>query len=238
MAFKLFDCTGLFDIFKIPKQEFVSYMLALENGYRRIPYHNRIHAADVLHGVWFLTTQKVPGFRHTSTLFDSDSESGGVRQVNIDCNNTLAHVIPALELMSLYLAAAMHDYDHPGRTNAFLVETRHPLAVLYNDRSVLENHHASASWALLLSDKKFNFLCNLDTAEWKRLRFLIVEAILATDLKKHFAILASSTAKHRPWICQINPTRRPRLINHVLVLIGLWTRTGYSYYRWQSSYPM
>lgn len=31
--------------------------------------------------------------------------------------------IPALELMALNVAAAMHDYDHPGRTNAFLVAT-------------------------------------------------------------------------------------------------------------------
>lgn len=33
---------------------------------------------------------------------------------------------PALELMALYTAAAMHDYDHPGRTNAFLVATSAP----------------------------------------------------------------------------------------------------------------
>jgi hypothetical protein len=33
---------------------------------------------------------------------------------------------PALELMALYTAAAMHDYDHPGRTNAFLVTTHAP----------------------------------------------------------------------------------------------------------------
>ena len=33
---------------------------------------------------------------------------------------------PALELMALYTAAAMHDYDHPGRTNAFLVSTLAP----------------------------------------------------------------------------------------------------------------
>lgn len=30
---------------------------------------------------------------------------------------------PPLELMALYTAAAMHDFDHPGRTNAFLVAT-------------------------------------------------------------------------------------------------------------------
>ena len=35
--------------------------------------------------------------------------------------------LPPLELMALYTAAAMHDYDHPGRTNAFLVTTHHSL---------------------------------------------------------------------------------------------------------------
>ncbi len=60
---------------------------------------------------------------------------------------------------------------------------------MYNDRSVLENHHASSSWLLLKSSEKFNFLCNLDAAEWKRLRYLIVENILATDLNKHYLLL-------------------------------------------------
>lgn len=39
---------------------------------------------------------------------------------------SLAGLIPGLELMALYVAAAMHDYDHPGRTNAFLVATSAP----------------------------------------------------------------------------------------------------------------
>lgn len=38
----------------------------------------------------------------------------------------MAWNVPALELMALYVAAAMHDYDHPGRTNAFLVATNAP----------------------------------------------------------------------------------------------------------------
>ena len=33
---------------------------------------------------------------------------------------------PPLELMAMYTAAAMHDYDHPGRTNAFLVTIHAP----------------------------------------------------------------------------------------------------------------
>lgn len=43
--------------------------------------------------------------------------------------SSLAHLIPGLELMALYVAAAMHDYDHPGRTNAFLVATSAPQVI-------------------------------------------------------------------------------------------------------------
>ncbi|GFW25594.1 cGMP-inhibited 3',5'-cyclic phosphodiesterase A [Trichonephila clavipes] len=69
------------------------------------------------------------------------------------------------------------------------------LAVLYNDRSVLENHHAAAAWNLFLSRPEYNFLCHLDTAEFKRFRFLVIECILATDLKRHFEIVAEFNAK-------------------------------------------
>ena len=73
-------------------------------------------------------------------------------------------------------------------------------AVLYNDRSVLENHHAASAWNLFLSNPNFNFLTGLDQAEFKRFRYLVIESILATDLKRHFEILAEFNAK----VCIIN----------------------------------
>ncbi|XP_014913709.1 cGMP-inhibited 3',5'-cyclic phosphodiesterase A-like isoform X1 [Poecilia latipinna] len=210
VSYRLFEDTGLFETFKIPVKEFMNYFHALESGYRDIPYHNRIHATDVLHAVWYLTTQPVPGLpsliNDHSSASDSDSDSGITHShmgflvsktytVSEDGYGCLSGLIPALELMALYVAAAMHDYDHPGRTNAFLVATSAPQAVLYNDRSVLENHHAASAWNLFMSHPDYNFLVNLDHVEFKRFRFLVIEAILATDLKKHFDFLAEFNAK-------------------------------------------
>lgn len=210
VSYRLFEDTGLFETFKIPVKEFMNYFHALENGYRDIPYHNRVHATDVLHAVWYLTTQAVPGLPSLITdhgsASDSDSDSGITHShmgflvsktytVSEDGYGCLSGLIPALELMALYVAAAMHDYDHPGRTNAFLVATSAPQAVLYNDRSVLENHHAASAWNLFMSRPEYNFLVNLDHVEFKRFRFLVIEAILATDLKKHFDFLAEFNAK-------------------------------------------
>ncbi|XP_006642656.1 cGMP-inhibited 3',5'-cyclic phosphodiesterase 3B [Lepisosteus oculatus] len=210
VSYTLFQDTGLFEIFKIPVREFMSYFCALENGYRDIPYHNRIHATDVLHAVWYLTTRPIPGFQqiHNDHITGSDTDSdSGISPGRVayasskscvitdDSYGCLSWNIPALELMALYVAAAMHDYDHPGRTNAFLVATNAPQAVLYNDRSVLENHHAASAWSLYLSQPEFNFLVHLDHVEFKRFRFLVIEAILATDLKKHFDFLAEFNTK-------------------------------------------
>lgn len=58
--------------------------------------------------------------------------------VSEDGYGCLSSLIPALELMALYVAAAMHDYDHPGRTNAFLVATSAP-QVLMLRQSRLQN---------------------------------------------------------------------------------------------------
>ncbi|KAG7231126.1 hypothetical protein INR49_027166 [Caranx melampygus] len=208
VSYRLFEDTGLFETFKIPVKEFMNYFHALEND------HNRVHATDVLHAVWYLTTQAVPGLPSLITDHGSASDSGvliGARMqafespgggasvytytVSEDGYGCLSGLIPALELMALYVAAAMHDYDHPGRTNAFLVATSAPQAVLYNDRSVLENHHAASAWNLFMSRPEYNFLVNLDHVEFKRFRFLVIEAILATDLKKHFDFLAEFNAK-------------------------------------------
>ncbi|OQR67926.1 cGMP-inhibited 3' [Tropilaelaps mercedesae] len=198
MCYRILFDTGLMEAFHIPEKELLCYLHALECGYRDVPYHNKMHAADVLHGVYYLTTQRVAGLEQTlisDLCIAHEYQQSQPEDENALTYGIIASNLPPLELLALYIAAAMHDFEHPGRTNAFIVATHAPLAILYNDRSVLENHHAAAAWNLLLSKAEFNFLKNLETAEFKKLRYVVIECILATDLKRHFEVLAEFTAK-------------------------------------------
>ena len=46
-----------------------------------------------------------------------------------------------LEQMSCLVAAALHDFEHPGVNNIFLIATDGKIAWKHNDDSVLENFH-------------------------------------------------------------------------------------------------
>jgi hypothetical protein len=43
----------------------------------------------------------------------------------------------------------MHDLNHGGKTNPFLANSMNALATLYNDQSILENHHVATTFMLL-----------------------------------------------------------------------------------------
>lgn len=65
-------------------------------------------------------------------------------------------VFDDLMTMACYLSAAIHDYEHGGVNNDFLIQTRDKLAVTYNDISPLENHHLAAA-ARLMADPRYRF---------------------------------------------------------------------------------
>uniref|UniRef100_A0A2I3RCF3 Phosphodiesterase 1B n=1 Tax=Pan troglodytes TaxID=9598 RepID=A0A2I3RCF3_PANTR len=58
-------------------------------------------------------------------------------------------------------------------------------AILYNDRSVLENHHISSVFRLM-QDDEMNIFINLTKDEFVELRALVIEMVLATDMSCHF----------------------------------------------------
>jgi hypothetical protein len=50
------------------------------------------------------------------------------------------------------------DYGHRGVSNEFLVATRDPIAIRYNDRSPNENMHASEIFRLLTEHDDCDFM--------------------------------------------------------------------------------
>ena len=88
-----------------------------QGAYHPNPYHNCIHATDVLLATNFILNSKA-----------------------------LEDVFSSLEIFAALFAAIIHDVGHPGRTNPYLVNTKHELALLYNDNSVLENHHLAVAF--------------------------------------------------------------------------------------------
>uniref|UniRef100_A0A8C3EW67 Phosphodiesterase n=1 Tax=Corvus moneduloides TaxID=1196302 RepID=A0A8C3EW67_CORMO len=170
--YELLTRYDLINRFKIPISALVSFVEALEVGYskHKNPYHNLMHAADVTQTVHHL-------------LFKTG----------------MVHWLTELEIFAMIFAAAVHDYEHTGTTNNFHIQTRSDSAILYNDRSVLENHHVSAAYRLLQDDEEMNILCNLSKDDWRELRALVIEMVLATDMSCHFQqIKAMKNALQQP----------------------------------------
>ena len=111
--------------------------------------------------------------------------------------------------MSAIFASAVHDVDHPGVTNQFLINTstylssspnislfffflcllESDLAIMYNDESVLENHHLAVAFKLLQADER-NIFSHLTAKQIKTLRKMVIDMVLATDMSKHMQLLA------------------------------------------------
>ncbi len=71
-----------------------------------------------------------------------------------------------LEVGSMLIASACHDFEHFGFNNPFLVDSRLPWALEYNDNSPLENHHIAATFSLMMKEE-YNIFKNLSTEEYK-----------------------------------------------------------------------
>ncbi|GFH22595.1 3'5'-cyclic nucleotide phosphodiesterase [Haematococcus lacustris] len=62
--------------------------------------------------------------------------------------------------------------------------------------SPMENHHLAGAFSLL-KHPDLNFLQAMPKATYDRLRKLVIELVLGTDMKQHFSIMGSFTAMHR-----------------------------------------
>nr|XP_060640871.1 cAMP-specific 3',5'-cyclic phosphodiesterase 4C isoform X2 [Anolis sagrei ordinatus] len=161
ILYRIFQERDLLKTFQIPVDVFITFVMTLEDHYHSdVSYHNNIHAADVAQSTHVLLSMPA-----------------------------LEAVFTDLEVLAAIFAAAIHDVDHPGVSNQFLINTNSELALMYNDVSVLENHHLAVGFKLL-QEENCDIFQNLTRKERQMLRKVVIDMVLATDMSKHMNLLA------------------------------------------------
>lgn len=100
----------------------------------------------------------------------------------------LSNLIPVFDKMALTFSALCHDVSHTAHNNAFEMNSYSKLAIRYNDKSVLENHHLSTTFRILQIPQS-NIFAQMEKSDFQYLRKSMINNILSTDMKEHFTIL-------------------------------------------------
>jgi hypothetical protein len=159
----LMEKKDFYNKLNIDKFKFRKYSIIIQQMYNPIPYHNKSHAADVCQTCsYFMTTC---GFAEAGQMTD-------------------------LEQAVLLISGFVHDTDHPGYNNAYMVSSRDILALRYNDKAVLENHHIAIAFDTMLRDPSTCIYENFSLDEFKSLREDMINLVLHTDMSSHFDDMA------------------------------------------------
>jgi 3',5'-cyclic-nucleotide phosphodiesterase len=159
-SYTLFVKYDLLSKFNLNEQVLINFLRKVESGYHDVPYHNAMHAADVLQSMHYIITK------------------GGLSQYMSD-----------EDILASLIASIVHDYDHPGLNNGFQINAQSYLATLYNDRSVLEQHHCAQAFEIMRS-KDSNILQFLQEEQVKDVRESIIQMVLSTDMSQHGKIVS------------------------------------------------
>ena len=161
-----------------------SLVLAVSQGYLAQPFHNFSHGVYVLQGC----------------------------VVCLQRCEALRKVLRPIDQVALCIAALGHDIGHTGVQNTFLVNSADPLALLYNDRSVLESMHTSTLFRVFQL-RGCALFENVAPEDFREVRKLMIGAIMATDLANHFTDLSKFTtrtenARDEPWSVEVLADRQ------------------------------
>ncbi|CAL1143502.1 unnamed protein product [Cladocopium goreaui] len=162
------------------------------------PYILRIVGTELLQNFSFVSRRSLASFLcRLEAKYNSDVPYHSNAHA-ADCANSLEVMLSnsgqdvhPLRTASCYLAALGHDVGHPGVNNAFMINSRHELAITYNDRSVLESFHAAELERLLGTACVLKLPKALEHKE----RQVRIAYILSTDMSKHMQDLADFRLK-------------------------------------------
>ncbi|ETW04113.1 hypothetical protein H310_04473 [Aphanomyces invadans] len=165
LATALFEHYNFYDDVKVDRIAMKNFMYCIDNGYVGNPYHNVFHAADVMNSVNYLIAQLQNGY--------------------------IRSLLTVNEFFAALVAAAIHDYKHPGKSNNFMIKARHRLAMQYHDKSVLENMHLAESFLLTQDNPNCDIWARMKDKSYREMRKAIIEMVLATDLSMHLQLVGS-----------------------------------------------
>ncbi|KAF0973194.1 hypothetical protein FDP41_008401 [Naegleria fowleri] len=155
VGYFVFLKNDLLQKFDIKENVLINFLTTIETSYNENPFHNHLRAADVLQAVHYII------------------EEGG-----------LGDLLRDEDLLACLLATIVLDYKHPGTNNSFQLHSSSKLAMLYNDRSVLENYHLSEAFEVLSSPEN-NILSSLTDDQFKDIRETIIQIVLSSDMSSH-----------------------------------------------------
>lgn len=181
----MFHWYGLLDHFKLDVVRLWKLFTLIEEGYHSTnPYHNSIHATDV--------TQAMHCFLQETKISE--------------------HLEP-VEIMASLIGAVTHDLDHPGVNQPFLIATSNHLAALYENTSVLENHHWRSAVGCLLESGVAEQIHSIRP----QLEQQISSLILATDITRQQEFLT----KFRDYLSKDSLDMRKKEDRHFILQISL-----------------
>ena len=144
----IFEQLGLYKEKIISKNKLKSFTNKVVSLYKSNPYHNIIHACDVLQTCYIIISK---GNLLSKKIFNT------------------------LDISSLLIASIIHDINHPGLSNAYQKNKKTEIGLLYNE-SPLENMHINKGIEILESDE-YNIFENLNLNDYEIIKKRIIKGI-------------------------------------------------------------
>jgi len=138
---------------EINEEQLTKFIGATCENYNRNHFHNFQHAVNILQMTYKLLSE-----------------------------TKIINKLKPIVSFGILIAALSHDVDHPGNTNSYEINAVTKYAKLYNDSSVLENHHCTLTFELLEHAGLINSFKGDDFREFRK---TIIMGILGTDMSKH-----------------------------------------------------
>lgn len=183
--------------FGITEKKMGEFITKVRQNYLDVPYHNFANAFDVFQACYLYVKQ----------------------------GELLNYLMP-VDVLALFIAALCHDIQHQGRytliesflliglNNNFHVASKSNLSTTYNDISCVQNYSASVTFKII---QELDLLEHIPPFLFREFKRVVVDAILHTDLSRHFELLSKFNAHgaSKPFSRE-NPEDRQLMVNWIL----------------------